>query len=155
MKYAFLFPLAAALALPLAGCGESAQAPNPAGEPAVSAGRLILPAVSGNPGAAYFTLKNDSAEPASLAGASIQGSAKAELHETEGGSMRHLTNITLGPGATAAFEPGGKHVMVFGLSKSLKAGDTTQLTLFFSGGKTVTGPLAVEAPGGADHGDAH
>ena len=152
MKSVRFAALAAALApaLVIAACnGQAAQSPTPNGEPAVSGGKLVLPAVAGNPGVAYFTVKNEGTQPASLAGVSVQGAAKAEMHETEGNSMSPLTIVTLGPGATASFAPGGKHVMLFGVSKSLKPGDTAELTLFFSGGRTITGPLQVEAPGTA------
>jgi copper(I)-binding protein len=154
MRTAILLPLAA-LACTLAGCGKTDKAPPVAAEPEVTEGKLVLPAVAGNPGAAYFSVKNNGAEPASLAGASVEGASKAELHETSAKSMAPLTTVTLGPGASAAFEPGGKHVMVFGVSKALKPGDTVKLTLFFSGGKTVTGPLQVAAAGGDMAGMAH
>lgn len=144
MKFAHFASLAA---LALAACSQAPKPPAPSGGPAVSGGKLVLPAVSGNPGVAYFTVKNEGAQPESLAGVSVQGASKAEMHETEGNSMSPLTTVTLGPGATATFEPGGKHVMIFGVSKSLKPGDTAELTLFFSGGKTIFGPLRVEAAG--------
>lgn len=149
MKLSYLAPLAV---LALAGCNQGpASSPDekPAtGQLSVTGGKLVLPAVAGNPGAAYFTVTNGTGQPASLAAASVEGAAKAEMHETSGGSMQPLTVVTLGPGAAATFEPGGKHVMVFGVPQSLKAGGTAKLTLTFTGGKTATGALQVAAPGG-------
>jgi copper(I)-binding protein len=149
MKLSYLAPLAA---LALAACHQGpASAPdeNPvAGQISVTGGKLVLPAVAGNPGAAYFTVTNGTGQPASLAAASVEGAAKAEMHETSGGSMAPLTILTLGQGASVTFEPGGKHVMVFGVPRSLKAGDSVKLTLTFSGGKSATGALQVAPPGG-------
>jgi copper(I)-binding protein len=67
--------------------------------------------------------------------------------------MQPLTTLTLGPGATLTFAPGEKHVMVFGVPKTLQAGATSTITLTFAGGKTATGPLRVAAAGGG--GDMH
>lgn len=158
MKLSYLAPLAA---LALAGCNQGpAQGPtasadeNPvAGQLSVTGGKLVLPAVAGNPGAAYFTVTNGTGQPASLAATSVEGASKAEMHETSGGSMQPLTALTLGPGAAVTFEPGGKHVMVFGVPQSLQAGGTAKLTLTFAGGKTASGPLQVAAAGGG--GDMH
>jgi copper(I)-binding protein len=152
MKASHILMLAA---LALAGCEQAVEPTDetPVGaELTISDGRLILPAVAGNPGAAYFKVTNGTAEPASLAAASIEGAAKAEMHETSGGSMAPLTTLTIGPGATASFERGGKHVMAFGLPRSLEPGGTAQITLTFAGGATTTGRLQGEAAGG---GEAH
>lgn len=158
MKLFHLAPLAA-LALTLASCGEAAGPTNEQASKAeksggftIADGKLVLPAVVGNPGAAYFSITNGTKEPASLAAVSISGATKAEMHETSGNSMAPLTTLTLGPGATAPFEPGGKHVMVFGVPRALKPGDSVKVTLTFMGGKTAAAPLQVEsASGGHDH----
>ena len=156
-RLAVLTPLM--LALGLAACSKS-EAPVQQDAPGhakltVSGGELVLPAVSGNPGAAYFTLSNGTKEAAALAAVTVSGATKAEMHETSGGSMTPLTVVTLDPGSTVAFERGGKHVMLFGVSKSLKPGDTTKLKLNFTGGKEVAGELKVVSAGGEDHGAAH
>lgn len=154
MKLSSLVPLAA---IALAACGQSGppagESDAKSGELTIADGRIVLPAVSGNPGAAYFTLTNGSSEPATLAAASVAGTTKAEMHESSGTSMTPIANVTLGPGASVAFERGAKHVMLFGV-KALKPGETAKLTLTFSGGKTAVAPLRIEAAGGTD-GDAH
>jgi copper(I)-binding protein len=151
MKLNYLALLAA---LALVGCNQgpaptSDESPVP-GQLSVTGGKLVLPAVAGNPGAAYFTVTNGTQQPVSLAAASVQGASKAEMHETGGSSMAPLTTLTLGPGAAATFEPGGKHVMVFGVPQSMKAGGTAKLTLAFAGGQKASGALQIAAAGGGD-----
>jgi copper(I)-binding protein len=154
MKLSYLAPLAI---LALAACNQEPAAPvaetKVAGQLSVSGGKLVLPAVSGNPGAAYFTVTNGTTQAASLAAVSVDGAAKAEMHETSAGSMAPLSTLNLGPGASATFEPGGKHVMVFGVPKSLQPGGSAKLTLTFAGGQTASAPLQVTGVGG--DGDEH
>lgn len=149
------FTLASAVLL-LAGC--SPQAPSdPDAKPGLSVGeaRLVLPAVTGNPGAAYFSVTNGSDKETSLANVSIEGAGKAELHETKEGSMTPLNWVQLAAGQTVTFAPGGKHVMAFDLDSKLKAGDVTEMTLVFSDGDKLSTPLQIEAAGaGAAHGDS-
>lgn len=146
-----LFVSLAALALAACNQTPSPDTKQDGGEElAVADGKLVLPAVSGNPGAAYFSIVNRTKEPASLAAAAVAGAAKAELHESSGNSMSPLAAVAVPAGATVAFERGGKHVMVFGVPQSLKPGNSVRLTLTFAGGKTITGPLQVEAAGGGE-----
>jgi copper(I)-binding protein len=160
----FLAPLAL---LSMAGCGDSGKSPDvaasadvsEAGAPeskpglSVSDGVLILPAVAGRPGAAYFTIANNGDKPTSLAAVYVEGTAKAEIHETMGGKMQPLLKLDLPVGATVKFERGGKHVMLFDLADTLAAGSTTEMTLTFAGGDKLSTPLRIESAGGMpDHG---
>lgn len=160
MKHA-LFLLPAAL-LALGGCGDSGKPENPEQKAAqesapdakpglsVADGVLVLPAVKGNPGVAYFAVTNASDKPTSLAAVSVAGAAKAEMHETKGGKMEPLNWAEVGGGQTVKFERGGKHVMLFDLdADKVKAGGTAEMTLTFSGGDKLSTPLRVEAAGGA------
>jgi copper(I)-binding protein len=148
--------LAAALAL--GACqqqkagSEAAQAPDAKPGLTVSDGVLVLPAVKGNPGAAYFALTNGSDEATSLAAVSIDGAGKAEMHETRGGTMAPMNWAQVDAGQTLRFERGGKHVMVFDLADTIKAGGTAEMTLTFSGGDKLSTPLRVEAAGGGMEG---
>ena len=113
-------------------------------EPLVEKAWVRLPAVSGNPGAAYFTLTGGKAADR-LVGVSTP-EARAEMHESMGGggevtSMQPLRDLALPPHGSIAFAPGGRHVMLFGLSPQVKPGTTIPLTLALAGGKR----LAVQA----------
>ena len=47
------------------------------------------------------------------------------------------------------FAPGGKHVMVFDLEDTVKAGGTTEMTLTFADGDKLSAPLKVETVTGS------
>lgn len=161
--------LTAAALFTLAGCGGSDKREEPAPDMSasaapdakpgvtVSAGMLLLPAVKGNPGGAYFVLANGGDAPVTVAAVTIGGAGRAELHETKGGAMAPLENLALQPGETIRFERGGKHVMAFDIADTVKPGGTAEMTLTFAGGDKVSAPLKVETVGGAmagmDHGD--
>jgi copper(I)-binding protein len=115
----------------------------------VSGGRLVLPAVTGRPGAAYFTLANQSGAQATVTSITISGAGKAEMHTTTPSGMEPLPQLTLPAGATVPFAPGAKHVMVFDIAPSVTAGGHVDVTFTLADGKAITGQLAVEPAGGA------
>lgn len=116
---------------------------------ALTEGSLVLPAVKGNPAGGYFTLVNNGDKAVTLAAVSVTGAARAEMHETTGGSMAPLAKLEIKPGETVKFERGGKHVMAFYLDGTLAVGGTSEITLTFADGDKVSAPLKLEAPGGA------
>ncbi|HEY6869638.1 MAG TPA: copper chaperone PCu(A)C [Novosphingobium sp.] len=152
------------LAAALAGCNKSQPAPNgrqeghsavaPDAKPglALTGGKLVLPTVKGNPGAAYFTLANSGAKPATIAAVDVAGAGMAMLHQTlqtDGHStMEDMSAPQIKPGETLVFAPGGNHVMVDAVPDSWKPGGTTEITLTFADGDKLSAPLAIEAPGG-------
>jgi periplasmic copper chaperone A len=160
--------LTVAMAIALAGCDDSGKQEQPApsateaagpdAKPGItlSGGVLVLPAVKGNPGAAYFDLANGGDAPVSVEAAAIDGVGRAELHETKGGSMAPLQDSAVQPGETARFERGGKHVMAFDIADTVKQGGTAELTLTFAGGDKISSPLKIETVAGSmadmDHG---
>lgn len=155
MKFA---PFALAFALAVAGCSEAKKAePNPESKPGlkVTDARLVLPAVSGNPGAAYFNLVNTGAVDVTIAAVAIEGAGKAEMHETTGTGMTPLPNYAVDSGESAVFTPGGRHVMAFDLGSSLSAGGTTEMTITFADGDKLSSPMRIEAAGSSDPGAAH
>lgn len=135
------------------GAGAEAPAAGPAAKPGMSlaAGRLVLPAVRGNPGAVYFTLTNGTDKPVTLAAVDIAGAGMAMLHETRqvGGhsEMAMLPDPVIAPGGRLELTPGGKHVMVDGIPADWKPGTAVDLTLVFADGDKLSAPLTVNAPG--------
>ncbi len=144
--------LSAVAVLALAGCHRHHHAPAKHAAAAstgivVSQARLVLPAVKGNPAAAYFSLANEGKVAVTLVGVDVVGAQKAEMHETSGGTMQPLAQVGVDPGQRAIFAPGGKHVMVFSLAPNLTAGGSSEIVLHFQGGKTTSAPMGIEPPG--------
>ena len=115
----------------------------------VSDARLVLPAVPGNPAAAYFTIANGTSTAAVINAAAVKGAANAEMHETAGNAMNPLDSVTVPAGGRVVFAPGGKHVMVFGLAPILVASGSTTLTLTLANGAKLSAPAKVQAAGAA------
>jgi hypothetical protein len=112
---------------------------------------IRLPAVAGQPGAAYFTL-HGGREAETLVGVSTRAADRAELHEStkDAAGMAKMTTIAsvdLPVGSQVKFAPGGKHVMLFGLVPNVHAGEKVPLTLRFASGHTVTADADVAVPG--------
>jgi copper(I)-binding protein len=149
--------------LGLAGCHQKSAttAAKTATSPVivVSQARFVLPAVKGNPGAAYFTLGNEHSAPLTLVSVDVAGAKKTEMHETSGGTMGPLAQVRIDPGQRVIFAPGGKHVMAFGLNPSLaqSPGGTSEIVFHFQDGRTMSAPLRVESAGGGamDHSVMH
>jgi copper(I)-binding protein len=129
----------------------SSAAASPEAKPGITAseGVLRLPAVKGNPGAAYFSVSNGGPAAATLSAVHVDGAGRTEMHESMGGSMAPLKEVSLAAGETVKFAPGGKHVMLFDLDPKLAAGGTTEMTLVFAGGDKASIPLKIEPAGGA------
>ena len=148
-------PLAVILtALALSGCKPADQpevqatSAAPETKPRVSAAnaRVVLPAVPGNPGAAYFTLDNQSTVVVSVASVTVDGAGKSEIHTGLNGKMSPVTRADAEPRTQLNFEPGKLHVMLFDLG-NLKAGGETELTMTFSDGDKLSIPAKVQAMG--------
>ncbi|WP_379546804.1 copper chaperone PCu(A)C [Qipengyuania sp. DSG2-2] len=153
-----------ALALGLAGggltaCGETAEAP--AGEAAgaveavpgltIENARLVLNAVAGNPAAIYLDMSYDGERATTVRAASVEGAEKTELHETSEWErkmvMGEMGPLLLNPGDSVTFEPGGKHIMVFGLPDTVEPGQDVDVTLTVVGGDKTSFTAEVVAAG--------
>jgi copper(I)-binding protein len=110
----------------------------------------VLPAVKGNPAAAYFTLDNPGSSTVTIKAIAVDGVKSAELHHTQGGSMAKVDRLEAQPGTTIKLEPGGLHAMVFGAPATWQPGMTTILVATVDGGQPLTTSLKIEAPGGMD-----
>jgi len=113
----------------------------PRGELAASDAWVRLPAVSGQPGAAYFTVRGGAAQDTLLA-VSTPAALKAELHESMKGDhgimqMAPLKDVAVPAAGKLEFAPGGRHVMLFSIGPAVKPGQKVPLTLAFASGKTL------------------
>ncbi|MHB8447973.1 MAG: copper chaperone PCu(A)C [Rudaea sp.] len=115
---------------------------------AAAAGHLVVadPRIrAAPPGAAmlagYATLRNDGDAPVVVTGASSADFGAVSLHESvyENGveRMRPLADVTIAPGASVNFAPGGKHFMLMDGKRELKSGDTVKIHI-----STKSGPGA-------------
>jgi copper(I)-binding protein len=97
-------------------------------------------------GAVYVTIANRGAEPDALLSATTDAAATVELHETvqEGGvmKMRPRPTFEVPGGGRLEMKPGGHHIMLLGLTRDLKPGDTVRVTVTFE----KAGRLTVDAP---------
>lgn len=108
-------------------------------------------------GAAYISLMGG-AQPDSLIGASTPVAATALVHTTVNDNgvmkMRPAPVMPVPPGQMVTFAPGGAHIMLMGLKRPLKAGDSFPLTLTFAHAAPVTVNVQVRGMGqGAPAGD--
>ena len=142
------FALFAAVALTaLTGCHHEAK---------LSADHawVRLPAVPGNPGAAYLTI-HGGPEPARLVAVESEAAGSSELHESmkmgAGGmtGMKRLDGLDVPAGRDVAFAPNANHVMLFGLSPQVKAGGTLPLSVRFEKGQPLTVDAKVVGAGDA------
>ena len=101
---------------------------------------------SGINSAVYLVLSNEGEMADSLVGGSTPVARLVELHETrtqeEVARMRPVEAIEVEAGGEAHLEPGGLHIMLIDLRRSLAEGDTIPLTLRFR----TSGPLELQVP---------
>ena len=137
--------------LSLAACDLGPSEPRVTVEDAV----VTLPAVPGRPGAAYFELRTNN-DPTRLAGITSPRIERVELHETVtvGGisQMIPLRSATFSPETPMRFEPGGRHVMLFGIDPALRPGDQVRLDFAFDLAPPVSVEAEVRAAGDVGHG---
>jgi len=147
---------ALSLAFAAAGCGGEPETPVSTAPDApegvtISGGRLMLPAVAGNPGAVYFTIKNAGPDDVMIRAASVAGAASAMMHQTAEWNlqvdMQELMQVAVPKGSEVVFAPGGMHVMAMGLDDALTVGGETEVTLTFVGGDKASFPAEIRAPG--------
>jgi hypothetical protein len=97
-------------------------------------------------GAVYVTITNRGGRPDALVGAATDAATTVELHETvhEGGvmKMRPLPRVDVPAGGRLEMKPGGHHIMLLGIKRDLKPGDTVTVTVTFE----KAGRMTVEAP---------
>jgi len=95
-------------------------------------------------GSVYLTIKNNSPHSDELIKAHSNLSARTMLHthimDKGVARMRHVNSISIPKKSIIQLKPGGYHIMLMGLKKPLKIGDTILLLLTFrkAGSRNVT-----------------
>lgn len=107
---------------------------------------------SAKAGGLFLTLKGG-AEPDRLLGASTPVAEVSELHRTvqENGVMKMLPvdALPVEAGKPVELKPGGLHIMLMGLKRQLKQGETFPVTLRFEKSPPVTATVTIAGPGAA------
>jgi periplasmic copper chaperone A len=116
-------------------------------------GAWSRPAPQGGNGVGYVVLANGG-KADRLVSASTPVAGRVEMHESmvmSGKAMMHPRprGIALPAGKTVALKPESFHLMMIGLKKPLKVGETVPVTLKFEKSGSVTVPFAVRAAGPA------
>ncbi len=147
--FSFLAVLAFAVLL-VAGCG-AASAP---GGPQITVVDPYARAAIPN-GAAFMELKNSGSADDALIAAESDVAKAVELHEskmTDDGmmQMKPVEKIVIPAGESAVLQPGGLHVMLIGLQRELKKGDSFTLTLRFEKSPPQTVNVTVRESMGAE-----
>ncbi|WP_333608292.1 copper chaperone PCu(A)C [Arsukibacterium sp.] len=103
-------------------------------------GEVRVPMPGRSVTAGYFTLVNNTTAAVELVKASSPAFARVELHQhiKQDDVMRmvEVEAISLDPGATLVFQPGGLHLMLFEPQIALTVGDSVSVTLHFADNTT-------------------
>ena len=131
-----LFP--AVLLLILAGCSGSPPAgPQISVEDPWARAMSVLtdPGAGDVNSAVYLLLRNEGRGEDRLLGGETPVAGRVEIHETrtEGdvARMRRVDGVPLPPDSAVELSPGGLHIMLIGLRRTLREGDEFDLTLVF------------------------
>ena len=97
--------------------------------------------------AAYITLSNHGKTDDRLLMAASPAAASIQFHAESGEAgvmkMTQLSTVALPAGGTVVFSPGGLHMMMVGLDKQLKDGETVPLILTFEKAGVIELPARV------------
>ncbi|MDN7125283.1 copper chaperone PCu(A)C [Pseudidiomarina terrestris] len=98
----------------------------------------VKPTIPGTEnGAGYVVITNTSETSITLIGVTTEAARAAEVHQhimSEDGMMRmrRVPELVIGPKETVTFQPGGYHVMFFGVKFPFKVGDEVAFQLQFA-----------------------
>lgn len=114
------------------------------------------PAASAKSAAGYMAISNEGATAERLIGVETSAAQKSQIHTTETSAdgvarMMHLEALEIPAGETVVLERGGMHVMLMGLTQSLKEGDMVPATLIFEQAGRVEVEFMVDPSEGVDH----
>lgn len=106
----------------------------------------LRPGGTGMNTALYFKVENNSDKADTLLSVKSSIADVVQTHETyqkgDMMGMREVKAIAIEPNSTFEFKPGGYHVMVIGLKKTLRKNDSANFTLHFKN----AGDINVKAP---------
>jgi copper(I)-binding protein len=110
-------------------------------EPRVTQAWVRLPAVAGQPAAAYFTIHGGRHDEKLIRLESALA-AKTEMHQSMKGmqgmtSMAPLAEVDVPAGGTVTFRPGANHAMLIGLDPAVKPGTAVPIRFGFADGTTA------------------
>jgi len=101
--------------------------------------------------AAYMTLTNPTASLVRVVAVSSAQARAVEIHESSQvdgmWQMRRLEGLPIAPGASVNLQPGGIHLMVFGLTRAPRPGESMPFALELEGGEIIPIQAEVRAPG--------
>lgn len=113
---------------------------------------INLSPVEGNPSAGYMNLHGGRVD-VSLVGVTSDDVLRMEMHETteENGvtSMTQLKSIPVPAGKTVKLEPGGKHLMIWGVGAGSRKRGLLKMTLIYSNDDRIEIDAVVKKAGEA------
>ena len=87
----------------------------------------------------FMNITNNTASTITLIGGTSTFALMVQTHQVVNGMMSEKPNgIEIKPGQTVTLEPGGLHVMLMNLTKTIVAGTKIDLTLKFEGTADIT-----------------
>jgi copper(I)-binding protein len=105
--------------------------------------------------AGYMVIENRGAKALTLVGARSGAFGRVEIHRTatEGDmvQMQRIERVEIPAHSRAAFEPGGRHLMLMKPKRELRAGETVTLELVFDDGRKLPVVYTVRQASGAGH----
>jgi copper(I)-binding protein len=103
--------------------------------------------------AVYLTLQNAGDTPDRLLGGRTPAASAVEVHQSrlvdDVMRMEKLDGLELPPGSRVELKPGGVHLMLMGLTRSLEEGGELELTLSFERSGDLILTVPVRNAGGA------
>lgn len=138
---------------------------NPSADVAICASDTVTvsdawtpPARSGQPvSAAYLTICNGSQTDDALVAVEYSGVTAVEIHLSEMNdgvmSMMKVPSLALPTGGVVSFQPGGKHLMLIGITRSIDETAPPEMRLIFEKADPVTVVFSVhKKEDNAEHG---
>lgn len=153
------------IALALTGLAlvSGCKKPEPA-VPEVTNAWVRLSPLPDHPSAGYFELHGGAAADRLIAASSPAAQA-IQMHQTMAAAMtgtrtpdlspsmtamRPLPSVPMPPHSVTSFQPGGDHLMIFGVSADVKTGGTMPLAFTLASGRRIVAEAQVVAAGDPD-----